>query len=53
MIRDIRAIITYFDEDDFNDTWTRGEEHWLSEFDYRQYIHLNSDRIKSLEVLKW
>lgn len=54
MLRDIRVEIIY--ADDFHNPekdWTRGVEHWINELDYRQYIHLNSDRIRSLTVLSW
>ena len=55
MLRDIQVEITYFDNDlnDLTNTYTRGVEYWIDEHDYRQYIHANSDRIKSLNVLKW
>lgn len=53
-IRDITVKITYFDDFQNPDKdWTRDEEHWINEFDYRQYIHMNSDRIRKLEVLTW
>ena len=52
MLRDIQVEITYFDGD-LDNTWTRDIEHWIYEWEYRQYIHANSDRIKSLNVINW
>lgn len=52
MLDDVRAVFTYIDRET-GETWTRGEERWTSRHDFRQYLHLNSDRIKSLEVVKW